>query len=78
MANWLLTETGGSGGGGGSNPQIPGGTIDGSNTAFTYNGTLNNLFLNGSFQTPNVDYTSAGGNISFTIAPPKGSVIYAT
>lgn len=76
MPYWILTETGSSGGG--ANPQIPSGTVDGNNTSFTYTGTLNNLFVNGAFQTPNIDYTASAGTISFTIAPPKGSVIYST
>ena len=74
---WILTETGGSGGAG-ANPQVPGGAVNGTNTSFTYTGALNNLFVNGAFQTPNVDYTASGGNISFTIAPPQGSILYAT
>lgn len=76
MPYWPQQEEGGSGSG--ANPQTPSGTIDGNNTSFTVTGALNNLFVNGAFQTPNVDYTFSGGTISFTIAPPVGSVIYAT
>ena len=78
MAYWPQDETGGSGSG--ANPQTPSGAVDGSNTTFIVTGALNNLFVNGSFQTPNIDYTYNSGThtISFTIAPPPGSVIYAT
>lgn len=76
MPYWPLSETGGSGSG--ANPQTPSGTVDGVNTVFGITGALNNLFVNGSFQTPNIDYTFSGGNVSFTVAPPKGSVLYAT
>lgn len=76
MPYWLLTETGGSGSG--ANPQTPSGVIDGNNTSFTVVGALNNLFLNGAFQTPNIDYTFSAGTISFTVAPVRGSVLYAT
>jgi hypothetical protein len=77
MGFWPQQLNGGSGGSG-ANPQVPSGTIDGTNTTFDYTGTLNNLFLNGAFQTPNVDYTASTGVISFTVAPVKGSVLYAT
>ena len=66
--------------GSGANPQTPSGTIDGSNTSYTVTGALNNLFLNGAFQTPGIDYTYNAGThtISFTVPPTKGSVIYST
>ena len=76
MSYWPQDLEGGSGSG--ANPQTPSGTIDGNNTSFTVTGALNNLFVNGEFQTPNIDYTFSTGTISFTVAPPKGSVIYST
>ena len=77
MAYWIQDLEGGSGSG--ANPQTPSGTIDGVNSAFTYTGALNNLFVNGAFQTPSIDYTvPSSGNISFTVPPVKGSVIYST
>ena len=39
---WIQDLEGGSGSG--ANPQVPGGTVNGTNTSFTYTGALNNLF----------------------------------
>ncbi len=66
-----------------SNPQSPvTGVIDGSNAVFTFAAPLNNLYVNGEFQTPGVDYTSTqSGNtitVTFTVAPVPNSTIYAT
>lgn len=76
MAFFNQKETGG--GGAAANPQTPSGTVDGSNTIFTVTLPLNNLYVNEGFQTPNVDYTLSGTTITFVVAPPKNSVIYAT
>lgn len=57
------------------------GTVDGVNTSFTWPNTpLNgmNLFLNGSLQTPSVDYTLSGATATFLIPPAPGSGIVAS
>jgi len=54
--------------------ETPAGSIDGSNTAFTITNTPNPassllLWLNGVYQTQDVDYTLSGETITFTSAP---------
>jgi hypothetical protein len=73
-----LMHGGGSSTGGGSNPQIPTGTINGSNTIFTVTGTISALYVNGQFMVPGgVDYTLSGQTITLVTAPPAGSTIYS-
>jgi len=80
------------GGGGGAIPtaiavlfadaEVPGGTINGSNTAFTLanspdpSGSLE-LYLNGQFQTSGTDYTLSGNAITMTVAPSTGDSLLA-
>lgn len=75
-----------SGGGGGSSyspvAQVPGGTINGTNTTFTLTGTpaTGSLIFqwNGQVLQPNVGYTLSGSTVTTTIAPPSGSSLYAS
>jgi hypothetical protein len=59
----------------------PTGTINGSNTGFTLPDTPDTdslvLSLNGAYQTLTEDYSLSGGSITFTVAPPSGSVLHA-
>ena len=62
--------------------EVPAGTINGSNTAFTLtsspdpSGSLQ-LFLNGMFMTVGEDYTISGVDITFLQAPLIGSTLRA-
>lgn len=60
--------------------EAPGGSINGSNTAFTlaftpvFSSTVQ-LFLNGLFLTQGTDYTISGLNITMTVAPVTGQIL---
>ena len=62
--------------------EVPAGTINGANTAFTVtnapdpSGSLQ-LFLNGMFMTVGEDYTISGVDITFLSAPLTGSILRA-
>ena len=62
--------------------ETPGGTINGSNTAFTlaqapYNATALMLVYNGQILTRGTDYTITGAAITMTRAPATGDVLRA-
>jgi len=62
--------------------ETPSGTIDGSNKTFTLANSPSPadslmLFVNGVFQTSGEDYSLSGDTITFTVAPPSGSIIRA-
>lgn len=72
-------------GGGGSSPvyesEVPSGSVNGSNTAFTLSDTPTSgslmLFLGGALQKEGSDYTLSGTTITFSFAPESATVIYA-
>jgi len=54
--------------------ETPSGTLNGSNVTFTISNTPSpsasfELFLNGVFQRPSIDYTISGATITYTVAP---------
>ena len=60
--------------------EIPVGSIDGSNTAFTLTATPNptnslEVFLNGACLSLTEDYTLSGDDLVLLIAPPIGSLL---
>jgi hypothetical protein len=62
--------------------EVPSGTINGANTAFTLLRAPNpstslELFLNGVLQTQGVDYTLSTNTINFTTAPASGGALIA-
>jgi len=62
--------------------ETPSGTADGSNVTFTLAhtpapATSLQLFVNGDFQVPTVNYTISGATVTFTNAPASGDVITA-
>lgn len=67
--------------------EAPSGSVNGSNVTFTLANTpLENgstepsvdLYLNGLYQTPGVDYTISGVTITMTIAPVVGQTLRAS
>jgi hypothetical protein len=64
-----------------SDAEVPTGTINGSNTAFTFLhtpvGTSMELVRNGVVQQAGVDYTLAGAVATFTVAPVTGDTLQA-
>ena len=61
--------------------EVPSGTTNGTNKAFTLVNTPHSnasvlLYLNGLIQRQTVDYTISGKNITFTVAPQLGQSIY--
>lgn len=62
--------------------ETPSGAINGSNTVFTLANVPSpasslKVYLNGARQRITEDYTLSGGTITFTIAPPTGSILLA-
>ena len=62
--------------------EVPAGTINGANTAFTLTSTPDpsgslQMFLDGMFMTVGEDYTISGVNITFLSAPQTGSILRA-
>jgi len=60
--------------------ETPTGTVNGSNQAFTLNNAPNpttslKVYVNGSRMRVTEDYTFSGTTITFTVAPPTGSII---
>lgn len=67
---------------GGSQAETPIGAINGTNTNYTISFspqplTTFQLFLNGVFQLPSINYTLSGTNLAMNIAPSSGSTLYA-
>lgn len=58
--------------------QVPSGTINGTNTVFTFTVSPALLFLtyNGQLLTPGVGYTLAGNTVTLTVAPQPGDTLY--
>jgi len=74
---WASTMTGSF-----ADNETPSGTVDGSNKTFTLANSPSPadslmLFVNGVFQTSGEDYSLSGDTITFTVAPPSGSIIRA-
>jgi hypothetical protein len=75
-------SSGGGGGGGGSTGEVPSGSLNGSNTAFTLTLSPNPsssllLLLNGVEQDQGTDYTLSGSSIAYAVAPKSSDWHYA-
>jgi hypothetical protein len=60
--------------------ETPSGSVNGTNTVFTMTKTpmsesLVSVYINGQYQKVSEDYTRSGTSITFSIAPPSGSII---
>lgn len=56
--------------------EVPGGTIDGTNTVFTVSHAPDMFFWNGQYQNPVIfDYTYVAGTITMATAPQPGDNI---
>ncbi len=77
--NVSISSTAG-GGGTAVAEEVPTGSINGSNTAFTIAHTplasTFKLYLNGAREQNGTDYTLSGTNITFTTAPLTGSILF--
>lgn len=70
---WFST----SGSGGALNPQVPSGTIDGSNDTFTITGTIQMVTQNGKVLDPSTEWSVSGTTLTLTVAPDPGDSLYA-
>lgn len=76
------SASGGSGGGGGSvtwASEAPAGAINGVNTVYTlsftpFDAATLEMYINGVFQSPGLDFTLVGAVVTFTSAPATGPV----
>lgn len=78
-----LGASGGGGGGGTWVTEVPTGTVDGANTAFTLSHAPNPAashqhYQNGLLQDPSDDYGLSSATINYAVAPPTGSVLLST